>query len=170
MVSVCMHTPTTTIRLCGGPSAISDWSMPGTPTASKITGSGTVAPSMADPMRSMTVRAMPKSDQRSCGDPSAGSITSSAPNASARRRRVGEKSAASTGPWPRPLSAAMTASPTGPQPTTRQGWPGLSPARPTACSPTASGSVRAARSVSSASGTGSSSSSWSTMCSASAPG
>ena len=80
---------------------------------------------MADPMRSMTVRAMPKSDQRSWGEPSAGSMTSSAPKASASRRRVGEKSAARTGPWPRPLSAAMTASPTGPQPTTRQGCPAL---------------------------------------------
>jgi hypothetical protein len=68
--------------------------------------------------------------------------------------RVGEKSAARTGPWPRPFSAAMTASPTGPHPTTRQGCPGLRPARPTACSPTASGSVSAARSVSSESGTG----------------
>ena len=96
----------------------------------------------------MTVRAMPKSDQRSCGELWAGSRTSSAPKASASRRRVGEKSAASTGPCPRPLSAAMTASPTGPQPTTRQGWPGLSAASPTACSPTASGSVSAARSVS----------------------
>ena len=111
-----MHTPTTTMRLCGGASAISDCSMPGTPTASKMTGSFTAAPSMAAPMRSMTVRAMPKSGQRSCGEPSAGSMTSSAPKASARRRRVGEKSAARTGPWPRPLSAAMTASPTGPQP------------------------------------------------------
>ena len=144
--------------------------MPGTPTASKITGSGTLAPSMAEPMRSMTVRAMPKSDQRSWGDSSAGSMTTSAPKASARRRRVGEKSAASTGPCPRPLSAAITANPTGPQPTTRQGWPAPRPARPTACSPTASGSVSAARSVGSASGTGSRSNSCSTMCSASAPG
>ena len=44
MVSVCMHTPTTTMRLCGGASAMRDWSMPGTPTASKITGSVTRAP------------------------------------------------------------------------------------------------------------------------------
>ncbi len=97
--------------------------MPGTPTASKITGSVTAPPSMEAPARSITDLATPKAAQRSCGDSTAGSITSSAPNASASRRRVGEKSAASTGPWPRPLSAAITARPTGPHPTTRHGWP-----------------------------------------------
>ena len=71
---------------------------------------------MEAPARSITVLATPNAAQRSCGDSTAGSITSSAPNASASRRRAGEKSAASTGPWPRPLSAAITARPTGPQP------------------------------------------------------
>ena len=156
MASVCMQTPTTTMRLCGG--ALGDERLQHARARRpprRSPGPGTLAPSMAAPMRSMTVRAMPKSAQRSCGDPSAGSITSSAPKASARRRRVGEKSAASTGPWPRPFRAAMTARPTGPQPTTRQGWPAAAgrPAPPRARRRRGARSARPARS-SSASGTG----------------
>ena len=60
---------------------------------------------------------------------------------------MGEKSAATIGPTPRSFSAAITASPTGPQPTTSGASLLASCAFTTACKPTAIGSVSAACSV-----------------------
>ena len=103
MASVCMHTPTTTIRLCGGASAMRDCSMPGTPTASKITGSLTSPPIMdaAGPFDDGRRHAQvgPAIVRRA----SAGSMTSSAPKASASRRRVGRE----VGGQHRPVAPAL---------------------------------------------------------------
>jgi hypothetical protein len=72
----------------------------------------------------------------------------------AARRRAGEKSAATIGSAPRSRNAAMTARPTGPHPTTSGASPGSRRALPTACTPTAIGSVSAACSVGNPLGTG----------------
>ena len=90
----------------------------------------------------------------------------SAPMRAASSRRLGEKSAATIGRMPLSFRAAITARPTGPQPTTSGA---SSPARlafSTACTPTASGSVNAACSVGSPFGTSSISGADSTMRSA----
>ena len=71
----------------------------------------------------------------------------SAPMVSASLRRAGLKSAAMIGCTPLILSAAMTASPTGPQPMTSGMSSGVRRAFSTACQPTAIGSVSAACSV-----------------------
>jgi len=84
---------------------------------------------------------------------SEGSRTS-APTVSARRRRMGEKSAATIGATPLSFKAAITASPTGPQPTTSGASGASMRALFTACTPTAIGSVSAACSVDSPLGTG----------------
>ncbi len=81
----------------------------------------------------------------------------SAPSASANRRRPDEKSAATIGPTPRILRAAMTARPTGPQPITSGTSSGVRLALATACQPTAIGSVSAACAVDKPFGTSSSS-------------
>ena len=68
----------------------------------------------------------------------------SAPIFTASSRRLGEKSAATIGRMPFSRRAAMTASPTGPQPTTSGASSPFSAPFSTACTPTASGSVSAA--------------------------
>ena len=68
-------------------------------------------------------------------------------------RRRAEKSVATIGSMPFDFSAAITASPTGPQPSTSAPSPGLIPDLLTACSPTVMGSVSAARRASSPFGT-----------------
>ena len=88
----------------------------------------------------------------------------------ATARRAAEKSLAITGPSPRAFRAAITASPTGPQPITMHTAPGPGSACATACSPTAIGSTIAAASVASPLGTGSSIASCSSICSAKPPG
>ncbi len=124
---------------------MSDCSIPGTPTASKTTGSWPVVPDMAAPMRSITVRATPKSAQRSCGEPAAGSITSSAPNASASRRRVGREVGRQHGTVAPALQCGDHGQPhrAAADRPCKAAAPSARPS-PTACSPTASGSVSAA--------------------------
>ena len=100
------------------------------------------------------------------GEPSAGSTTTSAPHAVASARRPAEKSLAITVRTPLALSMQMTASPTGPQPTTIPTWPLPISLRRTACRPTAIGSVSAARSVDSPFGTAKASDSSTSNCSA----
>ena len=100
----------------------------------------------------------------------AGSTTTSAPARSASARRAAEKSAATTGPWPPAFNALITASPMGPQPTTRATSRAARRAVRTACTPTASGSVTAARAGSRPSGTGRRRAAWSTISSANPPG
>ena len=90
----------------------------------------------------------------------------SAPILTASSRRLGEKSAATIGRMPLSRRAAMTASPTGPQPTTSGASSPLSAPFSTACTPTASGSVSAAWSVDRPLGTSSSSGAASSICSA----
>ena len=124
-------------------------SMPGTPTASKIT-IGLFAPSRR---------------QASMAGSTDGSTTSCAPMVTASRRRVSEKSAATIGSTPMACSAAITARPTGPAPSTTAAWPGVICDRLTACSPTAIGSVSAARRASRPLGTFSESRSLSTISS-----
>ena len=94
----------------------------------------------------------------------------SAPMRRASARRAGEKSAAITGPMPCSFSAAITASPIGPQPITSATSSGVMRAKATACTPTASGSTSAAWSGSMPAGSGSSMRSASGRYSAKAPG
>ena len=138
IVSGSMHTPTTTIRVPRGAAAITWSSTPGTPTHSKTTG---VRPAGRC---SHTVVL-------------AGSTTTWAPSVVASSRRRGEKSAATMGSTLSRRSAAITARPTGPQPMTNGASSGARRAFCTAWTPTAIGSVRAAWSVASPLGTGSSS-------------
>ncbi len=94
-----------------------------------------------------------------------GSTTACAPMRSASVRRIGEKSPATIGSTPFSFSAAMTARPTGPQPTTSAASCGSRRAFSTACIPTAMGSVSAACSVGRPLGTGSASAAERTMSS-----
>ena len=126
--SGCMHTPTTTMRLCAGATRISSSIMPGTPTASNT------AIWRSPPTRVHAANAVS----------SRGSTTSWAPIVTASARRAGERSAATIGATPSRRRAAITARPTGPQPTTTAPSPACSPERLTACRPTAIGSVSAA--------------------------
>ena len=90
----------------------------------------------------------------------------SAPIFTASSRRLGEKSAATIGRMFLSRSAAITARPTGPQPTTSGASSPFSIPFSTACTPTASGSVSAACSVGSPFGTSSISGAASSICSA----
>ena len=128
MTSSSMHTPTTTMRLPKGASRTALSIMPGTPTASNST----------SVLRPSTRR------QASMPGSSRGSTDSWAPSVRAKARRLGEKSVATMGSIPFRRRAAITASPTGPQPSTSAASPWLIPALPTAWMPTAMGSVRAA--------------------------
>ena len=70
---------------------------------------------------------------------------------------------------PAAFSAVITASPTGPQPSTRAVWPSPTAALRTACRPTAMGSVSAAKWAGVPAGTGSAKRSDSKKNSANAP-
>ena len=103
-------------------------SMPGTPTASKMTTGRVPSTRRHAAMAGSTV----------------GSTTSSAPSRSASARRPGERSAATTGLTPRCFRSAITARPIGPQPRTIAASSLRMPLLATACTPTANGSVSAA--------------------------
>ena len=98
---------------------------------------------MASP-RSARVACTPWAVHRVCGLSEEGSTTSSAPILAATSRRIGEKSDAITGPSPLAFSAAITASPTGPQPTTSAALSLSIDDMASAWAPTAKGSVIAA--------------------------
>src|SRR5690349_7062261 len=120
IVSGSMQTPTTMTRAAGGADVMIFWITPGTPTHSKIAagrsgGPGSHGGSGGADAGSLHVAT---SFQLSYGDFSAGSTTTSAPSATASSRRRFEKSAATIGRAFFKRSAAITASPTGPQPTT----------------------------------------------------
>src|SRR6185369_6507454 len=116
-----MQTPTTTIRAFGGTPATIASTMPGTPTHSNTTagrsGASLGSMKLGGAACSADV-ATATSRQLAYGERAAGSTTTSAPIRVASARRAAEKSAATIGDAPRSLSAAITASPTGPQPIT----------------------------------------------------
>ena len=151
-----MQTPTTTMRVPRGDVAMIWSSTPGTPTHSKTTAGRTAGPGS----QGGSAGARPGSRQTAAsrqlcqGVVAAGSTTTSAPSAAASSRRRREKSAATIGRTSRKRNAAITASPTGPQPITSGASSGVRRALFTACRPTAIGSVSAACSVESPAGTG----------------
>ena len=144
MASVSMHTPATTMRLPAGAAMRQRLQHAGRPDAledqRRASRSG-LGPRRSRPRRGCA--GTPSSAQQSWGDTCAGSTTSRRPSARAAARRSAREVAATIGPRPRAFSEAITASPTGPQPTTRSAWSASGSALATACSPTASGSVRA---------------------------
>ena len=100
------------------------------------------------------------------GEPSAGSITTSAPHCAASARRPPEKSLAITVRTPLAFSMQITERPMGPQPMTIATVRFLTSPRRTACQPTAIGSVSAASSGESPLGTATASDSCTSSCSA----
>ena len=143
-------------------------STPGTPTHSKTTAGRSAGPAIHG--GSAGARAASRhtaaSRQLCHGVVCAGSTTTSAPIVWASSRRRAEKSAATMGRAPARRSAAITARPTGPQPITSGASSRSRRAFATAWTPTAIGSVSAACSVESPSGTGSRSASVRRMYSA----
>ncbi len=186
-----MHTPTTTTRVPSGACETTDSIIPGTPTHSKTTGrAGVVAPAVSaarktwrqpGTRRSLSIASTPNSKKpeaevrnffpgTSYGEPSAGSTSTCAPQRSASARRAGERSEATIVRTPRARSQQITASPTGPQPsTTATSFLATSP-RLTACSATAIGSVSAATSGASPLGTTKDIDCSASTCSAYPPG
>ncbi len=187
-----MQTPTTTTRLASGARVSTCSSIPGIPTHSKTTGAGwSAAPASSAARltcchpgtlrsRSMVLTAkssssgavvrQPRPGAAVHGDSVVGSTTTSAPQSRASRRRAAEGSLATTVRTPRALSCRITARPTGPQPSTIAVSRFPTSPRRTACSATAIGSVRAARSSSSLSGTTWAIDASTSTCSAYPPG
>ncbi len=143
-----MQTPATTMRAPAARSRMILSRMPGTPTHSKTTAGRRSAGPAAQacdgrPKAPRSIARDAPRDRRRRAPPSARPA-----------RGAGEKSAATIGSAPRSRSAAITARPTGPQPTTSGASSGSRRAFSTACKPTAIGSVSAACSVASPFGTG----------------
>src|SRR6266851_3083823 len=113
-----MHTPTTTMRLPLGAAAMIWSSTPGTPTHSKTTAGRSGGPGSHAGCCGARVASVHTAVSRQLcqGVVWPGSTTTSAPTATASSRRWREKSAATIGRAPASRSAAITASPTGPQP------------------------------------------------------
>ena len=91
-------------------------STPGTPTHSNTTQPD--EPAAAIMFFAGSIEPAARSRQAWYGETAAGSITTSAPIASASSRRDGTKSAATIGPTPKRFSVAITASAMAPQPIT----------------------------------------------------
>ena len=127
-------------------------SIPGAPTHSKIVTPPGGPPASAASSGEIAASRNPNSLRRPYGASSPGSITTSAPSALAAARRSGDGSLAMIGPRPAFRSDRITASPIGPQPITSCGPSVCRFASPTACTPTASGSVSAARTAGTPSG------------------
>ena len=137
--------------------SITPWIMPGTPTHSKTSAEGSSAAPALVPTSAR---------QASNVGTSFGSTTLVAPMVEASSRRFAEKSAATMRSMPRRRRSATTERPTGPQPiTTGTVSAGMSSRRDssTPWRPTAIGSVIAASSVVTLSGTGIISASLRTM-------
>src|SRR4051794_31922563 len=186
-----MQTPTTTTRAANGAWETTASIIPGTPTHSKTTGPDGVATPAASAARktwrqpgtrrSLSIESTARSsrsgalvmnldDVESNGDSVAGSTTTCAPQRAASALRPGDGSDATIVRTPRAFSQQITASPTGPQPSTiATSFFDTSP-RLTACSATAIGSVRTATSGGRPLGTTNDSDCSATTCSAYPPG